>query len=381
MSITINLLVLGFFKYSNFFIESSAALLSTFGITPATWTLNVILPVGLSFYTFQSMSYAIDCYRKKMNAEKSFLDYATYVSFFPMLVAGPIVRAYDFLPQLKTPRFVTTDDYQEGAYRIAIGLFKKLVAATFFSTQSDRLFNLPVEQLSSVQVAVAAMCFGIQIYLDFSAYSDIAIGTARIFGFRILENFNFPYASRSLKEFWLRWHISLSSWLRDYLYISMGGNRRGRNRKNLNAMLTMLLGGLWHGANGTFLIWGWLHGTYLWLSDRFSPRIKIPGWISVLLVFFLVSFSWIAFRAQNTSAALAMYQILFTVHRMPSREEVALLLLCLVTGPVFHAFASRLDLDIKIQTLCKNKALFYITVACAIYFLRGENFEFIYFQF
>ena len=244
--IAVPLFVLGLFKYFNFFLES-------FG---ATFTLKIILPVGISFYTFQALSYVIDVHRKKIPVEKDFIKLALYISFFPQLVAGPIVRASDFLPQLyESSRKLTAHNFAIGIQIIAMGFFKKVVLADHLSVFVEDVFRVPVA-FHWATIILAVLSYSLQIYFDFSGYSDIAIGCAKCLGYDFAMNFNLPYISQSVTEFWRRWHISLSGWLRDYLYIPLGGNRKGKMRQLLNLMITMLLGGLWHGANWTFVAWG-----------------------------------------------------------------------------------------------------------------------------
>lgn len=290
-------LVLFIFKYHNFFIDNFNAM----GFHQlANW--RIILPIGLSFHTFQSLSYVIEVYRGNIKAERSILTYSNFVMMFPQLVAGPIERANNLLPQLKTcDHEITYKDFSIGFHRFFWGLFKKVVVADILSTFVDATYNNYRLQPGSMLLA-GTIFFAIQIYCDFSGYSDMAIGVARMLGFKFKENFKIPYFSKDITEFWRRWHISLSSWLRDYLYISFGGSRRGKILTYRNLMLTMLLGGFWHGASWNFIIWGVLNGLYL----SFERAINLPRWrpknfivkaIRVGYVFTLISFSWIFFRA------------------------------------------------------------------------------------
>ena len=259
------LVVLAFFKYFNFFLASASMVIGR-----ELGALRIILPVGISFYTFQALSYVIDVHRGRIPVEKSFVKLALYVSFFPQLVAGPIVRASDFLPQLYEDRRITWPRVQEGLQIMALGLFKKIVLADHLSVFVNDIFARP----SAFHWTTLLLCttsYYLQIYFDFSGYSDLAIGCARCFGYDFKRNFNFPFLSQNVTEFWARWHISLSTWLKEYLYIPLGGNRRGKHRQQLNLFLTMLLGGLWHGANWTFVFWGGLNGLVLILEKKLPP--------------------------------------------------------------------------------------------------------------
>lgn len=303
IGIVVPLVVLGFFKYFNFFVDSFAHM---FGIENHG-TLSIILPVGISFYTFQSMSYTIDVVRKNIKSS-SFKDVALYVSFFPQLVAGPIVKASDFIPQLKSNHKLKLDDFSEGIQIFVFGLFKKLVIADNLSVFVDAVFEKPLAY-SSISVILAVISYSIQIYCDFSGYSDMAIGTARCFGYRFAKNFNMPYISKNVSEFWKRWHISLSSWLQEYLYIPLGGNRKGARRTYINLMLTMVLGGLWHGASYTFIWWGFLHGLALCIHKLYRKYIgksnpaAIGSILSILVTYIFVCICWVFFRAENFTVA------------------------------------------------------------------------------
>ena len=262
VSMVANLGILGFFKYFNFFAESFATLLKSMGGHPDFVLLNIILPVGISFYTFQTMTYTIDIYRRKLEPTNSLIDFALYVSFFPQLVAGPIERASHLLPQLSKKFGATKEQFEKGMVLIVMGLFKKVMIGDTAGRVVDRIFGQP-DLYHSPELLMALILFAIQIYADFSGYSSIARGTAKLMGIELMKNFEQPYLSANITEFWRRWHISLSSWLKDYLYISLGGNRKGKGRTYINLMITMLFGGLWHGASWNFVIWGGLHGIYL----------------------------------------------------------------------------------------------------------------------
>ena len=312
ISLFSNLGLLFFFKYFNFFLDS-VSLVSDITYEP----LNIILPMGISFYTFQTMAYSIDVYKGKIQSETHIGKFALYVSFFPQLVAGPIERANKLLPQfqLNNNRF-KFDNFIIGSTQILFGLYKKVVLADLIAIYVESIYG-NYELYNGVTPLFATYLFAIQIYCDFSGYSDIAIGSARILGYNLMENFRTPYFSKSITEFWRRWHISLSSWLRDYLYINLGGNRKGRILTYRNLMITMLLGGLWHGASWNFVIWGFLHGLYLGLErvfnfpsyiDSKSTSTKI---ISGVITFNLVSLAWIFFRAKNFTNAIGIISRIF----------------------------------------------------------------------
>lgn len=300
VSMLTSLAILGFFKYWNFFAWGAARLIESVGLHASWTTLNIVLPVGISFYTFQTMSYTIDVYRGIMAPARSLRDFALFVSFFPQLVAGPIERAVDLLPQVQRARTVTQRDLVEGVTLILIGLVRKVVIADSAGVVSDLSFG-DASQRTSLQLLCAMLLYGLQIYGDFAGYSDMARGTARLLGFRLMRNFKHPYFATNIADFWHRWHISLSTWLRDYLYIPLGGSRKGAIRTSANLMVTMLLGGLWHGAHWTFVFWGGLHGSYL-LAHRLFKRGTagpVARFVSWLATFGLVMLTWLPFRINN----------------------------------------------------------------------------------
>lgn len=312
-SMAMNLGFLGFFKYFGFFADNFAALLSSLGMTPSWATLHIILPVGISFYTFQSMSYTIDVYRRQLDCETSLLCFSAYIALFPQLVAGPIVRASDFLPQMREDKLFSWANWHSGLGRVLWGFFKKIAVADSLAPFVDQCFASP-ESFGGLHLFIGVVFYSFQIYCDFSGYSDIAIGLARMMGYRFPENFRTPYFSRSFSEFWTRWHVSLSSWLRDYLYIPLGGNRHGKVATYRNNMLTMLLGGLWHGANWAFVFWGFLHGLYLILQRLTSPlwhRVvavaRLPkfvsGGVEMATVYALTLLAWVYFRSGSIGLA------------------------------------------------------------------------------
>jgi alginate O-acetyltransferase complex protein AlgI len=312
VSVTANLSVLAFFKYANFFVQSTIDLANALGLQTSLSPLNILLPVGISFYTFHSMSYSIDVYRRILNVEKSFVRYAAFVTFFPQLVAGPILRAHLFVPQLRRDNDLQWDNFFIGVRLCLWGYFMKSVVADSLAPYVDAQFG-NVAMATSLSLLIAVIFYAFQIYGDFFGYSLIAIGIAKIFGFDMNVNFDRPYFSQSFSEFWQRWHISLSSWLRDYLYIPLGGNRHGTASMYRNLMLTMLLGGLWHGASWNFVIWGALHGLYLVVQRLISKKwgildSRVPkpflSCVSTLFVFGLTCLAWIFFRATSLEDAL-----------------------------------------------------------------------------
>jgi alginate O-acetyltransferase complex protein AlgI len=300
-----NLAVLGYFKYYDFFVTSSDNLLSVVGLDMPLEVKSIVLPVGISFYTFMAISYVVDAYRGEF--EPTTLEkFATYLSFFPHLVAGPIVRPGELIPQLETPRNPRRVDTSRAFYLIATGLFKKVVIANYLASSIvDEVFAAP-GQHSSLEILIAVYAYAVQIYADFSGYTDIAIGIALLLGFSFPQNFDSPYAATSLQDFWRRWHMTLSRWLRDYLYIPLGGNRKGPRKTYRNLMLTMLLGGLWHGASWTFVIWGGIHGTALsverWGRENLRG-FRMPVWLAWLVTFHVVCIAWVFFRAPNLNVA------------------------------------------------------------------------------
>lgn len=319
ISLIVNLGLLGFFKYYNFFIDSWVDAWQVLGLEMQVNTLRIILPVGISFYTFQTLSYTIDVYRKKIEPTKDLIQFAAYVSFFPQLVAGPIERAKHLLPQFKR---VKKFDYQfatSGFYLIIWGLFKKVVIADNCAFFVNQIFD-NVEAYSSSELFLGAVLFGFQIYGDFSGYSDIAIGVARLFGFSLMINFSFPYFSRDIAEFWRRWHISLSTWFRDYLYIPLGGSKGSSWMRLRNVTIVFLVSGFWHGANWTFIIWGGIHALLflplmltkinrLHVKETQLSFLQVP---KVLLTFILVTLAWVYFRADSVSVANSIITNIFS---------------------------------------------------------------------
>lgn len=314
LSLIFNLGVLAYFKYFNFFIQTWISSWEHIGINMDVNTMKIILPVGISFYTFQTLSYTIDVYRYNLKPTRNFIQFATYVSFFPQLVAGPIERASRLLPQFKSKRVFNFENSREGLHLILWGLFQKVVIADSCAIYVNNIFQNSGE-LNGLSLFLGAFYFAFQIYGDFAGYSNMAIGTARLFGFDLMRNFNYPYFSRNIAEFWRRWHISLSTWFRDYLYIPLGGSRGNIGRKVRNVFIVFLVSGFWHGANWTFIVWGAIHALLflpLLLSGknkRFKEKSDLPGFslkdLSQMCITFLtVTIAWVFFRADNLSAAL-----------------------------------------------------------------------------
>ncbi len=395
LSLASNLGLLAAFKYFGFFSSLANDFLEFFQIQSQIEMWQITLPVGISFFTFQSMSHTIDVYRREITAERSFLNFATYVAFFPQLVAGPIVRARDFLPQIREGGDpFDAERLLSGLQRILIGLVKKVVVADTLGTLVDAVFAAP-DAVDTPMAWLGAACFGLQIYLDFSGYSDMAIGLARILGYRIPENFDLPYLSASPSEFWNRWHVSLSSWLRDYLYVPLGGNRMGRSRTLANLLLTMLLGGLWHGPHYRFLLWGLGHGLLLILYRLARPvkhRLEgLPGKraLAILIWFVLVTAMWVPFRAGTAPATFALWDKMFLSWQVDfeatNLSNVNLHFIAALLGAVLivhlGAAVARARLILLSQTL-PMRAILWGGLAFAFLQLRHDGLvPFVYFQF
>jgi len=340
VSIGVNLGFLGVFKYYDFFLENFVAAFSFFGMNISANSLNIVLPVGISFYTFQTLSYTIDVYKRKLESTRDFVVFAAFVSFFPQLVAGPIERASNLLPQFYRQRQFDYAKATDGMRQILWGLFKKMVIADNCGEYANMIFNNPADYSGSALV-LGALFFTFQIYGDFSGYSDIAIGTARLFGFNLMQNFAFPYFSRDIAEFWRRWHISLSTWFRDYLYIPLGGSRRGTWMSVRNVFIIFIVSGFWHGANWTFIVWGALNAFYflpllltnnnrknmgIVAKDRYLPNIR--EFLSILITFGLTVLAWIFFRAENIGHAFCYISGILSpsLFSIPNIENLSLVI-------------------------------------------------------
>ena len=396
LSVAVNLGMLGYFKYTNFLIDIANQL---FGAGFLQFR-NIFLPVGISFFVFQSMSYTIDVYRGRLWPLNNWLDYLFYLSFFPQLVAGPIVRARDFIPQIRQRPLVTREMFGTGVFLLLTGLFKKAIVSDYISLNFvDRIFDEPL-LYSGFECLMGIYGYALQIYCDFSGYSDMAIGIALLLGFRFPKNFDAPYKSATITEFWRRWHISLSSWLRDYLYISLGGNRRGRVRTYLNLLLTMLLGGLWHGAAIRFVLWGALHGAALALHKLWMtlfPRAKAtgeqmrPGWriAGIVLTFNLVCFGWLMFRAESMQTVTLMLHQIFHDFRASTAPQVvagyAPVFVLIAAGYLLHLLPDAADRAARRLVvgapLTMQVLLAAAMIWCVMQVKSSDVQPFIYFQF
>lgn len=408
-SIITNLGLLAYFKYTYFFADVVNQLFGTHLIVQnaiSVFTNNlfgtnldistIILPVGISFYTFQTMSYTIDVYRRKLKPVKNIIDFSFYVSFFPQLVAGPIVRASNFIPQLYEKYSLRKEEFSHAVFLIINGLIKKILISDYLSINFvDRVFEAP-EAFSGFENLLAVYGYAIQIYCDFSGYTDIAIGVALILGFRLPINFNSPYKATNITDFWRRWHISLSTWLRDYLYIPLGGNRKGKVRQYINLMITMFLGGLWHGASIRFIIWGCLHGIALLLHKAFRAtkwQIKtnhfLGKFISILITFNIVSLTWIFFRASDMQKVSIMFKQIFGSFHPEILFQFIYAYPVIVLLMIFAYLVHWLPAEFKeayrgkfIKSPMWVKIFFIIIVIVILYQAKSSNIQpFIYFQF
>jgi len=403
LSILVNLGFLGFFKYYNFFIDNFVTAFSLFGTEIKPNSLNLILPIGISFYTFQTLSYTIDVYKRKLEPTKDFIAFAAFVSFFPQLVAGPIERATNLLPQFYKKRTFEYNKAVDGLRQILWGLFKKIVIADNCAEYANLIFNNSADYSGST-LLLGALFFTFQIYGDFSGYSDISIGTSRLFGFDIMQNFNFPYFSRDIAEFWRRWHISLSTWFRDYLYIPLGGSRGSTWIKVRNTFAIFIVSGFWHGANWTFVVWGVLNAIYflpLLLTNnhrrnletvaqgKYLPTVK--EFFFILTTFGLTVIAWIFFRAENLGHALDYLSGIFSssLFTLPVFSGItgALITILLIIGFMIIEWFGRdgqyaiSKIDIPFNRF--SRWSFYVCMVLVIYFTGNfyESIEFIYFQF
>jgi len=396
ISILVNLGFLGYFKYSNFFLESFVDAFTFFGQDVTFRGLEIVLPVGISFYTFQTLSYTIDVYRKKLTPTRDFIAFSAFVSFFPQLVAGPIERATHLLPQFYSKRKFEYRQAQDGLYLIIWGLFKKIVIADNCAQYANDIFE-NYDDYSSPTLILGAIYFAFQIYGDFSGYSDIAIGTSRLFGFDLMRNFAYPYFSRDIAEFWRRWHISLSTWFRDYLYIPLGGSRGGTWMKVRNTFIIFLVSGFWHGANWTFIVWGALNAIYflpLMLRGKNRNHIDIVGenkvfpsikeFCNITITFMMTAFAWIFFRANSVTHAFLYIEELFTFKFKVDRLVIErfpfeiLPLIGLLIG--MEWFSRNREHPLKNSSLAYIKAVFLVLMIL-IFGSFSEMQEFIYFQF
>jgi alginate O-acetyltransferase complex protein AlgI len=394
ISVAVNLSMLGFFKYGNFLLENFTWVLARGGIQYKPPHLDVFLPIGISFYTFHSLSYTLDIYRGVMKPTRSLRDFTLAVSFFPQLVAGPIVRAGDFLPQLEAPPQPQNGQFLWGLLLMTLGLFEKVVLAdTLLAGSADRVFSYggPLMALDSWTGVIA---FAGQIFCDFAGYSTCAIGAALCLGFHLKDNFRFPYAAIGFSDFWRRWHISLSTFLRDYLYIPLGGNRRSAARAMINLIIVMFLGGLWHGAAWTFVVWGLLHGSYLAIERLLKALVKPPVWIDTfagklligLITYVAVLVAWVYFRASNFETASRMISGMFGVNARPdailSTREILQVALVTIGLLIAHWSMRETSIEAVVGRLPRwVVGSVWFLMACAIILTQGNSNAFIYFQF
>jgi alginate O-acetyltransferase complex protein AlgI len=405
-SILVNLGFLGFFKYFNFFIDNFNTVFKLFGNEISNNSLNIILPVGISFYTFQTLSYTIDVYNNKLKPSKDFIAFAAFVSFFPQLVAGPIERAVNLLPQFHQKRFFNYQNATDGLRQILWGLFKKIVIADNCAEYANIIFNNS-DQYSGFSYFLGALFFTFQIYGDFSGYSDIAIGTSRLFGFNLMRNFAFPYFSRDIAEFWRRWHISLSTWFRDYLYIPLGGSKGNKSSKIRNTFIIFIVSGFWHGASWNFVIWGLINAIYflpLLLRDnnrnhldivaegKFFPDFK--DFTKMLFTFFITVIAWIFFRANSTQQAFNFIKSIFSnifnsdsylkalefIENISGFELPILIFIFLLIEWIGRENQHALE-KLGLKWNKPLRWIFYQIVIFAIFWYGGKEQEFIYFQF
>ncbi len=395
LSLAFNLLTLGFFKYFNFTFDNFNALLIECNIqSEALSNLpKIALPIGISFYTFECLSYTIDVYRKDVKANRNYIEFATFVTLFPQLVAGPIVRYIDVQQQLAHKSVFNLTNFTVGLERFIVGLAKKMIIANTFASVADQVFNRELSELSTFTVWVGIISYSIQIYYDFSAYSDMAIGLGKMFGFEFLENFNYPYIAKSIQDFWRRWHISLSTWFRDYVYIPLGGNRLGNRRTYFNLFLVFFVTGLWHGASWNFIVWGVFHGMFLIIERLGFDKILTKCWTPIqhCYTLFVVLIGWIFFRAENLTYAMGFIQKMFSInYNEPVTSYISLLYVSnewyimfifalLFATPIYQTIYTKLSQSYFIYI----KPLVFITLllVCLSYIAADSYNPFIYFKF
>ncbi|RXR28885.1 MBOAT family protein [Flavobacterium piscinae] len=391
LSMFVNLGFLGFFKYGNFLLENFTFLMNSIGIEYQAQPMDIILPMGISFYTFQTMSYTLDMYNRKTKPAKTFLDFALYVTFFPQLVAGPIVRAGELIEQFYEEKKATVNQFIWGLFLLTLGLFQKVVLAdTLLSDAADTVFGSK-EATNFWDAWAGTLAFSGQIFFDFAGYSTCAIGIAMMLGFVLPHNFLYPYGAIGFTDFWRRWHITLSTWLRDYVYIPMGGNQFGMTRMYVALMVTMLVGGLWHGAAWTFVVWGALHGFYLVIEKLFRKKINIKttkwnGIFLAFLTFTLVNFTWVFFRAREFSTAKYMIESMLFLHPegVMVLEYFDLVKVFILVGILFLTHFYMRKHTVKMVSESIPNWLFSIVWAAMIFLIviaQGSGEQFIYFQF
>ncbi len=403
LSVFINLGILGFFKYYNFFAASTVDALNFFGLQSNPFFIKVILPVGISFYTFQTMSYTIDIYRKQMKATNNLLEFMTFVSFFPQLVAGPIERAKNLLPQFGVKRKFDANEAKEGIKQSIWGLFKKIVIADNCAQYVNHIFD-NADVLPGSMLLIGVLLFAFQIYGDFSGYSDIAIGISRILGFNLMQNFKSPYLAENIQDFWRRWHISLSTWFRDYVYIPLGGSRSNSQlRRVFNIVVTFTVSGFWHGANWTFIIWGALHSLFYLIQNSFNKLMgkanggkpyTMPQAPSIILTFIAVTLAWVFFRADSVTIALSIISEILSssiltnpipfLKQYGSSVQPFILVISIGYLALFELLNRNAKYSFQVSTYrIPIKALAFSSMLLLILFFRATNgkIDFIYFQF
>ena len=388
LCIIINLSILGYFKYTDFAIS----IINSVSKKEVISLKNIVLPIGISFYTFQALSYVIDVYREHNKAQKNIINLALYISFFPQLIAGPIVKYHDIDTQI-TERTENLENISYGIKRFIYGLSKKVILANMFALSCDEILKQPIGDIGTALAWLAAVLYTLQIYYDFSGYSDMAIGLGHMFGFKFLENFNYPYISKSVQEFWRRWHISLSTWFKEYLYIPLGGNRKGKYFTYLNLLIVFFATGLWHGASFNFILWGLWHGFFLIIERVFLGRLleknklKLLNHIYVILVFVL---GWVLFRANNLAHALELYKLMFSYHDSIYTVRYFFYpqtLVCSIFGILFSGLFQSLFPKLK-EAIFSSRVYvlesiiqFTLLFICIMYLVSGTYNPFIYFRF
>ena len=392
LSILANLSFLIYFKYTNFLFENYYSIIELVGIESRNYDSIplIVLPLGISFFTFQTMSYTIDVYREKVKANRNFVEFAMFVTLFPQLIAGPIVRYKDIQEQLKE-RVFSSQQFSEGVERFIIGLAKKMIIANNLAFIADGIFDLPTSNLSTLATWIGVIAYSFQIYFDFSGYSDMAIGLGKMFGFDFLENFNFPYISKSIRDFWRRWHISLSTWFRDYLYISLGGNRKGNMRTYFNLILVFFITGLWHGASWNFIIWGLFHGFFLLVErlgfDKVLTKVYRP--IAHIYTLLIILILWVFFRAETLPQAFDYIKIMFSYttskadflsYYLTTEVSIAFVLAILASFPIYQFVINNAP---KNRFFLFSKILFLVLIfVISIMYIAVDTYNpFIYFRF
>lgn len=400
LSVIFNLSLLFYFKYSRFIFNNLIEILQSININAenASSFSNIVLPLGISFYTFQTLSYTIDVYRGKIKANNNFIDFATYVTLFPQLIAGPIVR-YSEIEKMLKKRTISWSLFASGIERFLIGLAKKMIIANNCAFLADGIFTLPTSDSSSLMAWLGVIAYSFQIYFDFSGYSDMAIGLGKMFGFNFPENFNYPYISKSIQEFWRRWHITLSNWFKDYLYIPLGGNRKGNIRTYVNLFIVFFLTGLWHGANWVFIIWGLFHGIFIIVERLGFKKIleRLPNFIAHAYLLLVVGISWVFFRSKTVIEAFNYIKALFNFKAKTNLEylnfyltkEIILVLVLafLFSTPIYRISNNYIkslepySVKFKIMSTLKMFSLIGLFCICYVYIATDSYNPFIYFRF